>query len=101
MCVKVLLRSTNYNSPIDVWASGCIMAELYTRRPLFPGTSEIDQIYKVCSILGTPSSQDWSQGQQLASQMNFKFPTFSPTHLSQVYYLLLAYNLKCTKSTNS
>jgi len=81
---EVLLRSTNYNSPIDVWASGCIMAELYTRRPLFPGTSEIDQIYKVCSILGTPSSQDWSQGQQLASQMNFKFPTFSPTHLSQV-----------------
>lgn len=81
---EVLLRSTSYNSPIDVWASGCIMAELYTRRPLFPGTSEIDQIYKVCSVLGTPSSQDWSHGQQLASQMNFKFPTFSPTHLSQV-----------------
>lgn len=81
---EVLLRSTSYNSPIDVWATGCIMAELYTRRPLFPGTSEIDQIYKVCSVLGTPSSQDWSHGQQLASQMNFKFPTFSPTHLSQV-----------------
>jgi len=81
---EVLLRSTSYNSPIDVWAAGCIMAELYTRRPLFPGTSEIDQIYKVCSVLGTPSSQDWSHGQQLASQMNFKFPSFSPTHLSQV-----------------
>ena len=81
---EVLLRSTNYSSPIDVWAVGCIMAELYTRRPLFPGTSEIDQIYKVCSVLGTPSSSDWSQGQQLASQMNFRFPRFSPTHLSQV-----------------
>ena len=33
---EVLLRSTNYSSPIDVWAVGCIMAELYTRRPLFP-----------------------------------------------------------------
>ena len=31
----------------DVWAVGCIMAELYTRRPLFPGTSEIDQLFKV------------------------------------------------------
>jgi serine/threonine protein kinase len=50
--VQVLLRSTAYSSPIDVWAVGCIMAELYTKRPLFPGSSEIDQIYKVCSVLG-------------------------------------------------
>ena len=50
----MLLRSTNYNSPIDIWAVGCIMAEMYTLRPLFPGSSEIDQIFKLCSILGTP-----------------------------------------------
>ena len=31
------------------------MAEIYTLRPLFPGNSEIDEIYKVCSVLGTPS----------------------------------------------
>ena len=51
---EVLLRSTNYSSPIDMWACGCIMAEIYTLRPLFPGNSEIDEIYKVCSVLGTP-----------------------------------------------
>ena len=51
---EVLLRSTNYNSPIDIWAVGCIMAEMYTLRPLFPGSSEIDQIFKLCSVLGTP-----------------------------------------------
>ena len=49
------MRSTNYSSPIDIWACGCIMAEIYTLRPLFPGNSEIDEIYKVCSVLGTPS----------------------------------------------
>jgi serine/threonine protein kinase len=81
---EVLLRSTNYSSPIDVWAVGCIMAELFTRRTLFPGTSEIDQIFKICSVLGTPGASDWVQGQQLAMQMNFKFPRFSPTHLSQI-----------------
>ena len=58
--------------------------ELYTRRPLFPGSSEIDQIYKICSVLGTPASQDWPQGHQLAANMSFKFPTFTPVHLSQV-----------------
>lgn len=52
---EILLRSTNYNSPIDIWAVGTIMAELYTLRPLFPGSSEIDQIFKICSVLGTPS----------------------------------------------
>ena len=52
---EVLLRSTNYNSPLDIWALGTIMAELYTLRPLFPGSSEIDQLFKICSVLGTPS----------------------------------------------
>ena len=37
---ELLLRSTTYNSPIDVFAVGCIMAELYTLNPLFPGNSE-------------------------------------------------------------
>ena len=52
---EVLLRSTNYSSPIDVWAVGCIMAELYTLRPLFPGSSEVDEIFKICAVLGSPS----------------------------------------------
>ena len=34
----------------DIWAVGCIMAELYTFRPLFPGNSEIDEIFKICSV---------------------------------------------------
>ncbi|EDW52324.1 GM17798 [Drosophila sechellia] len=51
---EVLLHSTNYGSTIDLWAMGCIMAELYTFRPLFPGSSEVDQLFKICSVLGTP-----------------------------------------------
>ncbi|KAK7823679.1 hypothetical protein U0070_003331, partial [Myodes glareolus] len=51
---EVLLRSSVYSSPIDVWAVGSIMAELYTFRPLFPGTSEVDEIFKICQVLGTP-----------------------------------------------
>ncbi|CAF4149913.1 unnamed protein product, partial [Rotaria magnacalcarata] len=52
---EVLLRSTSYTSPIDMWAVGCIAAELYTLRPLFPGSSEIDQMFKVCAVMGTPN----------------------------------------------
>lgn len=51
---QVLLHSTRYGSAIDLWAMGCILAELYTFRPLFPGSSEVDQLFKICSVLGTP-----------------------------------------------
>ncbi|XP_033208422.1 serine/threonine-protein kinase dyf-5-like isoform X2 [Belonocnema kinseyi] len=78
---EVLLHSTTYNSPIDIWAVGCIMAELYTFRPLFPGKSEIDEIFKICSVIGTPDKNDWPEGYQLAAAMNFKFPNFSRTSL--------------------
>lgn len=81
---EVLLRSTNYSSPIDIWAVGCIMAELYTLQPLFPGRSEIDQIFRICSVLGTPDKRDWPEGYQLASAMNFRFPQFSEMPMSSI-----------------
>ena len=79
---EVLLRSPHYNSPIDTMACGCIMAELFTLRPLFPGSSEADQIYKMCSVLGSPTSKSWPEGLKLAAKMNFRFPAFTPTPLS-------------------
>ena len=81
---EVLLRSSNYNSPIDQWACGGIFAELFTLRPLFPGSSEADEIYKICSILGSPTMRSWSEGMRLAAQMQFRFPQFVPTPLSQI-----------------
>ena len=59
---EVLLRSPNYNSPIDQWACGAILAELYTLRPLFPGSSEADEIYKICSVMGSPTMRTWPEG---------------------------------------
>ena len=41
---EILLRAPDYNAPIDIFAMGCIMAELFTMRPLFPGQSEQDQM---------------------------------------------------------
>ncbi|XP_074549975.1 serine/threonine-protein kinase MAK isoform X2 [Halichoeres trimaculatus] len=78
---EVLLRSSTYSSPIDLWAVGCIMAELYTLRPLFPGNSEVDEIFKICQVLGTVKKADWPEGYQLASAMNFRFPQCVPTPL--------------------
>jgi serine/threonine protein kinase len=45
---EIILKANNYNSPVDIFALGCIMAELYLMSPLFCGSSEIDQLNKVC-----------------------------------------------------
>jgi len=81
---EVLLRSPYYNSPIDQFALGAIAAELFTLRPLFPGTSEQDEIYKICSVCGTPTAQTWPEGLKLAAAMGFRFPQFAPTPLQQL-----------------
>eukprot|EP00347_Sterkiella_histriomuscorum_P005401 403356754 len=81
---EILLRSTNYNSPVDIFACGAIMAELYMLRPLFPGNNETDQIYKTCAVLGSPTQAQWPEGYKLASRIGFTFPKFVPTSLSQL-----------------
>ncbi|XP_047672358.1 serine/threonine-protein kinase ICK-like isoform X2 [Tachysurus fulvidraco] len=79
---EVLLSSTRYSSPIDHWAVGCIMAELYKLRPLFPGSSEVDTILKICHVLGTPKQNDWPEGCLLAASMGFRWPQCVPTNLA-------------------
>jgi len=81
---EVLLRSPTYNSPLDLWACGGIMAELYNLRPLFPGASESDQLYKICSVLGTPTQAQWPEGFKLAAKIGFRFPQFVPTSLEAI-----------------
>ncbi len=81
---EILLKSTTYNSPVDIFALGCIMAELYTLTPLFRGSSDTDQLYKVCSILGSPTQNSWPEGHRLATQMGFNFPQFPPVQLSTI-----------------
>lgn len=55
----VLLGSRTYNTSIDIWSAGCIMAEMFTGRPLFPGTTNEDQLQKIFRLMGTPSERSW------------------------------------------
>ena len=81
---EVILRSTNYNSPVDLWAMGAIMAELFSLRPLFPGSSETDQIFRICSVMGTPT--DWSEGQRQAACIGTRFPQCPGVALGSVVH---------------
>ncbi len=81
---EILLRSTSYSPAIDIWAIGCIAAECYTLRPLFPGSSEIDQLFKICTVLGTPGRDEWPEGFTLAAKINFKWNACVKTDLQKL-----------------
>ena len=79
---EILLRSTNYNSPVDLFAMGCIMVELYNLKPLAPGSNENDQMFKLCSILGSPVMESWPEGFRLAAGIGYHFPTLPAQSLT-------------------
>ena len=56
---EILLGQRNYTTSVDVWSVGCIFAELASRTPLFPGDSEIAQLFCVFHKLGTPDPANW------------------------------------------
>lgn len=49
---ELLVGDTEYGRPIDIWAIGCTFAEVLTGQPLFPGDSDIDQLYRIMKCLG-------------------------------------------------
>jgi len=67
---EILLGSTNYTKAVDLWSIGCILGELIGNKPMFPGTSTINQIDKILAILGMPTKEDLDAIQsEFAGQM--------------------------------
>ncbi|KAL2826102.1 putative cell division control protein 2 kinase [Aspergillus cavernicola] len=56
---EILLGGRQYSTGVDMWSVGAIFAEMCTRKPLFPGDSEIDEIFKIFRLLGTPDEALW------------------------------------------
>ena len=56
---EILLGSQTYAPPVDMWAVGTILVEMVTKRPMFPGECEIDELFKIFRVLGTPTDDTW------------------------------------------
>jgi cyclin-dependent kinase len=80
---EILLGGRQYSTGVDMWSIGCIFAEMITRKPLFPGDSEIDEIFKIFRVLGTPNEDIWPG---VSSLPDFKttFPKWSRKPLDKV-----------------
>ncbi|KEG10802.1 protein kinase [Trypanosoma grayi] len=81
---ELLLQDRAYSTPVDIWAAGCILAELITTRPLFAGSNEVDQLHKIMSVLGSPNEQIWPEGVILAKKIRYSFPAIKGIRLERV-----------------
>lgn len=79
---EILLGCKTYALPVDIWAVGTILAEMVTKRPLFPGDSEIDELFKIFRILGTPNEEVWP-GVTGLQDWNTDFPVWPALLLSR------------------
>jgi len=64
---ELLLGAEQYSASIDIWAAGCLYAELIRRQPLFPGKSELDQLDTIFRNIGSPTDESWPEFRHLPS----------------------------------
>ena len=80
---EILLGSKSYDMAVDVWSLGCIFSEMLTKHPLFPGDSEIDQLFRIFRTLGTPDDTTWP-GVTKLPDFKAQFPRWEPQSLSSI-----------------
>lgn len=88
---EVVFGWAHYTCAIDIWSAGCVMAEMISLNPIFPGKNSVDQLARIVKVLGPPSSE------QLTSmgQNPKKFKPGSPKNRSEIIQALQAALVNC------
>jgi len=83
---EILLGSTNYTKGVDMWSVGCILGELLGGKPMFPGTSTMNQLDRIIEVTGRPSPADIEAIQsEFAATMLDSLPDVEPRSLQSMY----------------
>ncbi len=69
---ELLWGARQYGTGVDMWAVGCILAELIMRNPIFPGDSDLEQLNLIFSKMGTPTATSWPNHHTLRYYVQFK-----------------------------
>ncbi|KAL0697514.1 hypothetical protein Bca4012_053636 [Brassica carinata] len=68
---ELLFGSTDYGIAVDMWSTGCILAELFHGKAIMPGRTEVEQLHKIFKLCGSPSEEYW-KGSKLPYATVFK-----------------------------
>ena len=80
---ELIFGATDYTAAIDVWSTGCVIAELLLGQPLFPGESGVDQLVEIIKVLGTPTRDQIHSMNPNYSE--FKFPQIKAHPWNKVF----------------
>jgi len=80
---EILLGMDRYSTPVDIWSVGCICSEMATQEALFPGDSEIDTVFKIFQVLGTPTIESWPSLNELPD-MKRSFPKWRHSNFANM-----------------
>jgi serine/threonine protein kinase len=80
---ELIFGSTTYNTAIDIWSMGCVLAELLLGQPLFPGESGVDQLVEIIKVLGTPTREQIQAMNEHYTE--FKFPQIKAHPWNRVF----------------
>jgi len=83
---EILLGSTDYTKGVDTWSVGCILGELLGGKPMFPGTSTMNQLDRIIEVVGRPTKEDIEAiNSPFAATMLESLPETEPRSLSSIY----------------
>ena len=85
MAPETVFGSKQYSPKVDVFGVGCIAAELLRRKPLFDGSSQLDQICKIVETLGTPDASTWPELATLTDWSMLEFPERAPLSWERIF----------------
>ncbi|KAH9763667.1 Cyclin-dependent kinase D-1 [Citrus sinensis] len=75
---ELLFGAKQYGAGVDVWAAGCIFAELLNRRPFLQGSSDIDQLGKIFAAFGTATPSQWPDLAYLPDYVEYQYVAAPP-----------------------
>ncbi|TFK49340.1 Pkinase-domain-containing protein [Heliocybe sulcata] len=82
---ELLLGARQYGGEVDIWGIGCVLGEMFWRKPILAGSSDIDQLDKIWQLCGSPNQQNWPNWDQLPGCEGVKrFPLYN-RRVKQVY----------------
>ena len=82
MAPELILRKSEYGAAIDIWASACLLAEAVLGQRLFSAESEIQLLFEVFKLLGTPNRSLWPEALSCKS-FSALFPVYKPFELRE------------------
>jgi len=83
---EILLGSTKYTKGVDIWSVGCILGELLGGKPMFPGTSTMNQLDRIIEVTGRPSPEDIEAiNSPFAATMLESLPPSNPRSLQEMF----------------